>query len=77
MVRIIGVIRKPTDVGEWPYWREGMDCFSGSVVEFDFGSIKTYTKIYTGMDKEQQVVFLPWGVAINIMWIHEMEFMDD
>lgn len=77
MVKITGVIRKPTDVGEWPYWCESMDCLDGSVTEFDIGAIKIYTKISTGVDKEQQVVFLPWGVAINIMWIHEMEFMYD
>lgn len=77
MVKITGVIRKPTDVGEWPYWREGMDCFDGSVVEFDFAAVKIYTKISTGMDKEQQVVFLPCGIATNIRWIHEMEFMCD
>ena len=77
MVKIAGVIRKPTDVGEWPYWIEKMDCLDGSVVEFDFSSIKIYTKISTGMDKEQQVVFPTCGIAINIMWIHEMEFMHD
>lgn len=77
MVRITGVIRKPTDVGEWPYWIENMDCLNGSPVEFCLAEIKTYTKACTGVDKEQQVVFLPWGVAINIMWIHEMGFMDD
>lgn len=75
MVRITGVIRKPTDVGEWPYWIERMDFLDGSAVEFDLVEMKTYTKICTGVDKEQQVVFLPCGVAINIVWIHEMEFM--
>ena len=75
MVRITGVIRKPTDVGEWPYWIERMDFLDGSAVEFNLVEMKTYTKICTGVDKEQQVVFLPCGVAINIMWVHEMEFM--
>lgn len=77
MVKLVGVIRKPSDVGEWPFWKEVMDHLDGEHVVVEIGKVTEHYPGNTGLGEPQRILFLPNGVAINIMWIHEMEFVHD
>lgn len=77
MVKLVGVIRKPSDVGEWPFWKAVMDPLDGERIVVGIGKITEHYPGNTGLGEPQRVLFLPNGVAINIMWIHEMEFVYD
>ena len=77
MVKLVGVIRKPSEVGEWPFWMDYMNHLDGKRVDVPIGKTYTYPKENTGLDKPQNVMFIDDKTAINIMWIHEMEFVYD
>lgn len=77
MVKLVGVIRKPSDVREWPFWKEYMNHLDGERVVVELGNVKQHYPGNTWLEQEQSILFLADGSAINIMWIHEMEFVYD
>lgn len=77
MVNLVGVIRKPSDVNEWPFWKEVMDHLNGQYIVVEIGKIAEHYPGNTGLGEPQRILFHPNGPAINIMWIHEMGFVYD
>lgn len=76
MVSLVGVIRKPLDVNEWPFWTDSMSSLDGSSLVVNVGKIHTIPSSTTGT-KPQDIVMVDCKTAINIKWIHEMEFVYD
>ncbi len=76
MVSLVGVIRKPLDVNEWPFWTGMVTRLDGTKVTVNVGKIHTIPSSTT-RTAPQDIIMVNEKTAINIKWIHEMEFVYD
>ena len=76
MVKLRGVIRKPSDVNEWPFWTGAVTRLDGTKITVNVGKIHTIPSSTTGT-APQDIIMVDHKTAINIKWIHEMEFVYD
>lgn len=76
MVKLVGVIRKPLDVNEWPFWAGKVTGLDGTRIAVNVGNIHTIPSSTTGT-VPQDILMIDGRTAINIKWIHEMEFVYD